>query len=104
MTGAILGGSSVQQAARLQMIIVFMLCACTALSSIVCTLLTLRAVIDDEMRVRSERVDVRKARVWRIRDAGVQWVAEGVKRGWGKMVRRWRAGRVEGEESRRLLG
>ena len=45
MTGAILGGSSVEQAARLQMVIMFMISSCTALSSIVTTILALGVVV-----------------------------------------------------------
>lgn len=104
MTGAILGGSSVQQAARLQMIIIFMISACTALSSIVSTLLTLRAVVDDEMRVRGERVDTRKAWVWRIRDTGIQWVLDRANDGWSKLVGLWRRDDGGDGERRSLLG
>lgn len=68
MTGAILGGSSVEQAARLQMVIMFMLSACTALASIVTTALTLAVVVDGDHRIRIDRVDTRKHAVWRARD------------------------------------
>lgn len=104
MTGAILGGSSVQQAARLQMIIMFMISACTSLSSIACTLLTLRAVVDDEMRVRSDRIDDRKAWIWRVRDAGAHWVFDGFKTAWNKVTERWKTRENSDEETRRLLG
>ncbi|KAI0090974.1 hypothetical protein BDY19DRAFT_932756 [Irpex rosettiformis] len=71
MTGAILGGSSVTQAARLQTIIIFMISSSTALSSIIITLLTLNTVVDGEHRVRPDRVDHRPHAVWRARD----WVS-----------------------------
>ncbi len=68
MTGAILGGSSVQQAARLQMVIMFMIAASSALASIAVTVLCLLVIVDGEQRVRVERVDERKHWVWRGKD------------------------------------
>ncbi|KAL4066846.1 hypothetical protein V8B97DRAFT_2022639 [Scleroderma yunnanense] len=68
MTGAILGGASVSQAAKLQMIIMFMLSASTALASIVTTVSCLATVVDSEHRVRPDRVDVRQYTIWRARD------------------------------------
>ncbi len=56
MSGAILGGADVQQAARLQMIIMFMIAASSALACIVATLLALSVCIDSEHRIRSERI------------------------------------------------
>ncbi|CCL98639.1 uncharacterized protein FIBRA_00641 [Fibroporia radiculosa] len=67
MTGAILGGSSVEQAARLQMVIMFMISSATALASIVTTILALSVVVDSEHRVRSDRIDSREHAVWRAR-------------------------------------
>ena len=69
MTGAILGGASVQQAARLQMVIMFMIAAAGALSSILVTVLALGVVVDSEHRVRAERIDPRPHWVWRGRSA-----------------------------------
>ena len=56
MTGAILGGSSVQQAAKLQMIIMFMITASTTLASIFVTIAAVIISVDSEHRVRSERI------------------------------------------------
>jgi hypothetical protein len=56
MTGAMLGGSSVQQAAKLQMIIMFMLCASTALASICCSAYATSVLVDEEHRVRPDRI------------------------------------------------
>ena len=67
MTGAILGGSSVDQAAKLQMVIMFMISASTALASIVTTVLALGMVVDADHRVRSDRVDVREHAIYRAR-------------------------------------
>lgn len=68
MTGAILGGSSVQQAAKMQMIIMFMISASTALASIVTTTLVIGVVVDGEHRVRIDRVDDRQHELWRARN------------------------------------
>ncbi|TDL25523.1 UPF0014-domain-containing protein [Rickenella mellea] len=93
MTGAILGGSSVQQAARLQMVIMFMITAATALGSIVTTVLAMGIVVDAEHRIRSERIDGRKHAIWRGRDRAVGAVVGGIERGWEKVRGRERAER-----------
>jgi len=90
MTGAILGGSSVEQAARLQMVIMFMISSSTALSSIVTTVLALSVVVDSEHRVRSDRIDSRQHAVWRARNWLAEKVAEKVK-GAGRSV--WKKAR-----------
>jgi hypothetical protein len=56
MTGAILSGANVEQAARSQMIITFMISASSALSGIVATLFTL-SVFDSEHRICGDRID-----------------------------------------------
>jgi len=57
MTGSILGGATVTQAARLQMIIMFMLSASVTLASIVATACALAVVVDSHHRVRADRID-----------------------------------------------
>ncbi|EKM48273.1 uncharacterized protein PHACADRAFT_214873 [Phanerochaete carnosa HHB-10118-sp] len=107
MTGAILGGSSVQQAARLQMVIMFMISSCTALSSIMTTVLALSVVVDAEHRVRTDKIDNRPHAVWRARNWLVSRGAEGLKSMWNKVaapIRKRTKSRDEGEESERLLG
>jgi hypothetical protein len=59
MTRAILDGSDVQQAARLQIVIAFMIAASNALSCIIATLLVLRLCVDSEYRVRGDCIDTR---------------------------------------------
>jgi hypothetical protein len=56
MTGAILGGADVEQAARLQMVIMFMISSSGALSCIAVTLFTLHVCVDSEHRIRSDRI------------------------------------------------
>jgi len=72
MTGAILGGASVQQAARLQMIIMFMISASTTLGSIIVTLSALNVVIDSEHRVRVDRIESSLHSVWQARNNATQ--------------------------------
>ncbi|KZT23281.1 UPF0014-domain-containing protein [Neolentinus lepideus HHB14362 ss-1] len=108
MTGAILGGSSVQQAARLQMVIMFMISSATALSSMAITVFTLSVVVDREHRIRQERVDRRPHFVHRMKGRVVdgvkvrlEVVARGVMRAFGRKKQV-----VEGteRERERLLG
>ncbi|GLB40688.1 putative UPF0014-domain-containing protein [Lyophyllum shimeji] len=68
MTGAILGGSSVQQAARLQMIIMFMISASTALASMFTIVAVISVAVDSDHRVRSDRITERQFGLWRARD------------------------------------
>lgn len=68
MTGAILGGSSVEQAARLQMVIMFLISAATALAAIMATTLACATVVDQEQRIREERISEGAATVWIVRD------------------------------------
>lgn len=56
MTGAILGGSSVQQAAKLQMIIMFLISSATALASICSSGYAISVVVDPQHRVRQDRI------------------------------------------------
>jgi len=76
IAGAILGGSSVDQAVKLQMIIMFMISASTALALIVTTVLSLGVVIDADHRVRSDRVDIRKHAIYRVRGWLIRKVVE----------------------------
>jgi len=56
MTGAILGGSSVQQAAKLQMIIMFMITASTTLASVFTTFAAIAVTVDEQHRIRGDRI------------------------------------------------
>jgi hypothetical protein len=59
MMRAILDGTDVEQAARLQMVIMFMISASNALSCIVSTLLALMVCVDSEHHIRLDRIDAR---------------------------------------------
>ncbi|KDR68579.1 hypothetical protein GALMADRAFT_231226 [Galerina marginata CBS 339.88] len=56
MTGAILGGSSVEQAAKLQMIIMFMITASTTLASVFTTFAAIAVTVDEQHRIRGDRI------------------------------------------------
>jgi len=68
MTGAILGGSSVQQASKLQMIIMFMITASTVLASVFITFAAITVVVDLEHRIRIDRIDGKKPAIYRVKD------------------------------------
>jgi hypothetical protein len=57
----------------------FLINAATALASIVATVLALRVVVDSEHRVRTDKMDDRKATIWRAKDRAVGSVVDGVK-------------------------
>ena len=59
MVRAILDGADIEQAARLQMIIVFMISASNALSCIVAMHLALMVCVDSQCRIRLDRIDMR---------------------------------------------
>lgn len=80
MTGAILGGSSVQQAARLQMIIVFMISSSTTLASILTTFSCVAMTVDRQHRIRTDRIYEQKHGVWRAKDWGIMKVGNGFAR------------------------
>ena len=56
---AILDGTDVEQAVRLQMIIIFMISASNALSCIVATYLALLVCVDSDRSIRVDRIDAR---------------------------------------------
>lgn len=88
MTGALLGGSSLEQAAKLQMIIMFMINSCTTLAALVAVTLTLVIVVDPESRLRLDKVDSEKALIWKARDRAIESVVGGVKAAFRKVFRR----------------
>ena len=90
MSGAILGGADVQQAARLQMVIMFMITASCALACIVATLLALSVCVDAEHRIRSERIDSRSHVVSRMSSDAVSAVAGSVQRTWIRFASIWK--------------
>ncbi|KAF8995408.1 UPF0014-domain-containing protein [Hymenopellis radicata] len=81
MTGAILGGSSVEQAAKMQMIIMFMISASSALASIFTTAYAISIIVDDEHRIRSDRIYSQPLALWaerdRILNSAKAWCGDG---------------------------
>ncbi|KAF8501786.1 UPF0014-domain-containing protein [Russula emetica] len=74
MTGAILGGADVGQAARLQMIIMFMISASSVLACIIVTLFTLHVCVDSEQRIRKDRIHKRPHAFRRASSDGIRAV------------------------------
>jgi len=68
MTGSILGGASVTQAARLQMVLMFLISSVVVLSSIVATGFALMIIVDQDHRIRMDRIDSSKFILWRYRE------------------------------------
>ena len=83
-------------------VIMFLINASTTLASILATVLALRVVVDSEHRVRTDRIDDRKATIWRAKDRAVGSVVDGIKLV-GRAVWGMLAGRSEGG-SRRTSG
>ncbi|KAG6856268.1 hypothetical protein H0H87_005953 [Tephrocybe sp. NHM501043] len=105
MTGAILGGSSVEQAARLQMIIMFMISSATALASFFTAIAVIAVTVDSEHRVRPDRIENRDLWVWRARAWLGQQIVSSVKGAVEKLKEKTRRSSTEslGEEERELL-
>jgi hypothetical protein len=100
MTGAILGGADVQQAARLQMIIMFMISASTALSCMIATCFALSVCVDSEHRIRSDRIELRPHVLYRFSSGVVQTVVGTVRNAWTHLVGKGRDGmRIRGTDS-----
>jgi hypothetical protein len=104
MTGSILGGATVTQAARLQMIIMFMLSASVTLSSIVATVFALAVVVDSHHRIRVDRIDSSPFIVWRIWGSAVGGIAHSISAGWARLRKGFGGGRIRLEENGGLIG
>ncbi|KAH6913449.1 hypothetical protein BKA70DRAFT_1384245 [Coprinopsis sp. MPI-PUGE-AT-0042] len=66
MTGAILGGADVAQAARLQMTIMFMITASTSLAAMLTSFAAVTIIVDNQHRVRDDRVTKRGSQMRRF--------------------------------------
>ncbi|KAI0248908.1 UPF0014-domain-containing protein [Lactifluus subvellereus] len=86
MTGAILGGADVQQAARLQMIIMFMIAASSALSSIIATFFALSVCIDSEHRIRGDRIESPPHALYRASSDALQAIVGALRSTWSRLV------------------
>lgn len=56
MTGQLLGGTPPEQAARYQILIIFLIAAATGLGTLISVLMSLRRLFDREHRLRSDRI------------------------------------------------
>lgn len=95
MTGSILGGSSVTQAARLQMVIIFMLSASVTLASIIATVIALTIVVDSDHRIRIDKVDSGMFVLWRMRKKVTDGIGHWVSSVWEKATSKTSGVRLE---------
>jgi len=99
MTGALLGGASVDQAAKLQMVIMFMINASATLAAMVCTVFALAITVDAEHRVRGDRILREKHAIWRARDRVFGGVVAAIGTLWRKLrtsvAGMWRRGEAK---------
>ena len=72
MSGALLGGSSVQQAAKLQMILIFMTSSATVLASTFATIVVITVTVDVEHRIRDDRIHGGMHALWAARDVAAK--------------------------------
>ena len=105
MTGAILGGASVHQAAKLQMIIMFMITAATVLASVFITFTAVMMVVDQQHRVRSDRIDAKKPVIYRVKDWNVGELSANLSKSfnWRTTKPRTNGDEFDLEENERLL-
>lgn len=103
MSGALLGGKSVTQAAMLQMIIMFMIAASSFLCVSATLVFALSTLVDASHRVRMDRLDSRKPLFYRWRDEAGLKVWKGMKAAGRKIT--GKGGRAESgsEEERQGL-
>jgi hypothetical protein len=105
MTGALLGGSSVHQAAKLQMIIMFMSTANTILASVFITFTAIIVVVDQEHRIRSDRIDDKKSVMYWVKDWNVGELSASLSKSFDWRITKSQTGSGEWdlEENERLL-
>jgi hypothetical protein len=105
MTGAILGGSSVHQAAKLQMIIMFMITSATVLSSVFITFATVLMVVDKEHRIRSDRIDDKRLVIYRAKGWNIGELSASLSKSFDWRIRKIRidGGESNSGENERLL-
>jgi len=99
MTGAILGGISVEQAAKLQMIIMFMITSASALAAIFTTFSVISIAVDGEHRIRDDRIDEKTYALWRWRSALIQFLVDGAGTMWGRLIRKREVAGTLGERT-----
>ncbi|ODN96478.1 hypothetical protein L198_04192 [Cryptococcus wingfieldii CBS 7118] len=102
MTGAIVGGKSVEQAARLQMIIMFMISASSALCTLIALFFSLSTLVDGCVRIRSDRLTSEAPLLYRWRNEAGAKMWKVVARVGGAVTGKKRESGTE-EERRGLL-
>ena len=103
MTGAILGGSSVHQAAKLQMIIMFMIAASAVLASLSITFTAIIMVVDQEHRNRSDRIYKNKPVIYQVKVRELLASLSRSFNGWTIIKSQTVGGKLDLEENEKLL-
>ena len=105
MTGAILGGASVHQAAKLQMIIMFMITAATVLAAVFVSFAAVIMVVDQDHRIRSDRIYNKKSVIYRVKDWNVGELSASLSKSFNWRTKKPQNGSGEEdlEENERLL-
>ena len=98
MTGALLRGSSVDQASKLQMIIMFMLTSATTMASVFTTIAVIVVTTDGEHQIRDNRIDGGIHALWQARDAAVKRITSLVKDLFGSSWKKYSRVPNESEE------
>jgi Uncharacterised protein family (UPF0014) len=101
MSGSILGGSSVHQAAKLQIIVMFMITASVVLASVFITFAAIVMVVDQDHLIRSDRIDRKMPAIYWVKEWNVRELSTSVSKSfyWTKS----RGRRLDLEETRELL-
>ena len=89
MTGAILGGASINQAVRYQQIMMFLISATTVLAVTLSVCICVMVCIDGNHRLRPDRVTSSKPWMWKIRDNIGKWIWRGIKLSWRRITCRY---------------
>ena len=105
MTGSILGGASVYQAAKLQIIVKFMIAASVVLASVIITLAAIIVVVDADHRIRSNRINGKMPAIYRVKDWNIGKLLANLSKSftWRTKTRPTRGGKPDMEETELLL-
>jgi hypothetical protein len=102
MSGSILGGSSVHQAAKLQIIVMFMIAASVVLASVFITFAAIVMVVDHDHLIRSDRIDNKIPAIYRVKEWNVGELSTSVSKSFNWRTKS-RGRRLDLEETEEFL-
>ena len=102
MSGSILGGSSVHQAAKLQLIVMFMITASVVLASVFITFAAIVMVVDQDHRIMSDRIDSKMPAIYRVKKWNVRELSTSMSKSFNWRTKS-RGRRLDLEETQELL-